>query len=157
MQACRLAPLQIPTAAASLLGETVRSRGDGRAVFVLGRTWFDAGAFDSVRYLADRTVLPFDAVAPPGTRADADPAGRLAHIFDVPADDDPDALLERVRAAAPALIFAVPERRSELDFLRERLDGSAVEELARCRKAEGALLGVTAIEGGDAAGGPITP
>jgi hypothetical protein len=138
------------TATASLLGERVQADGEGRAVFVLGRQWFDAGVFESVPYLSDRTVDIYDGVAPEGTRADADPLIRTARIFDVPEGADLDVLAERVRAASPALLFAVPERRSELDFLSKRLGGGPVDDLARCAKTEGTLLVVTRIGGGAA-------
>ncbi|MEO8084688.1 MAG: hypothetical protein ABI780_12770, partial [Ardenticatenales bacterium] len=140
------------TAAASVLGERVQAQGAGRAVFVLGRPWFDAGVFESVPYLADRTVDGYDAVAPKGTRADADPALRTARIFDVPEGADLDVLVKRMRDAGPALVFAVPERRSELDFIAKRLGGGAVAELARCAKTEGTLLEMSVIGGGSGGG-----
>ncbi|MCC7019637.1 MAG: hypothetical protein IT332_07775 [Ardenticatenales bacterium] len=134
------------TAAASQLGATVQSYGGGRAVFVLGRPWFDAGVYESVRYLSDRTMEPFDGAAPEHTRADADPAMRLARIFDVPEGADLDALVGRIRDTAPAMIFAAPQRRSELDFLAKRLGDQRVHELARCPAPEGTLLGMTMID-----------
>lgn len=134
------------TAAASHLGITVQRYGDGRAVFVLGRPWFDTGVYESVRYLSDRTVEPFDAAAPEHTRADADPGLRLARIFDVPEGADLDALVVRIADTAPAMIFAAPQRRSELDFLAKRLGDQRVHDLARCPAPEGTLLGMTMIE-----------
>lgn len=134
------------TAAASQLGTTVQRNGDGRAVFVLGRPWFDTGVYESVRYLSDRTVEPYDAAAPEHTRADADPGLRLARIFDVPQGADLDALVVRIADTAPAMIFAAPQRRSELDFLAKRLGDQPVRDLARCPAPEGTLLGMTMIE-----------
>ncbi len=142
------------TAQASLLGEDVRAAGDGRAVFVLGRPWFDPGVYDSVRYLTDRRYELYDAVAPAGTRADADPALRTARIFDVPEAADLDALEARIRAAAPAMLVAVPERRSELDHLARRLGGTAVVERARCPSEEGPLLARTLVGDAPATGAP---
>ena len=120
--------------------------GDGRAVFVLGRPWFDTGVYEILRYLSDRTVEPFDAAAPEHTRADADPGLRLARIFDVPEGADLDALVVRIADTAPAMIFAAPQRRSELDFLAQRLGDPRVHDLARCPAPEGTLLGMAMIE-----------